>query len=57
MWCDVSNIFREEVVVVQFEYDHYRDMSNSLLSYILDKEDVGQEVYKTTSKTPKLKLG
>ena len=40
MWCDVSKIFREERVVVQFEYDHNRDMSDSLLSYILDKESV-----------------
>ena len=57
MWCDVSKIFREERVVVQFEYDHNRDMSDSLLSYILYKEDVRQEVYKTTSNNPKLKQG
>ena len=57
MWCDVSNIFREEEVVVQFEYDHNIEMSDSLLSYILDKDDVNQEVYETTYNTPKIKQG
>ena len=40
--------------VAQFEYEKKKGMSVSSLSYVCEKEEVGEDVYETTYDLPKI---